>query len=218
MTRISGVIHGRRRAIVVATASAMLAMTACSSSSGGSGASGSATPSASAPSATSSAAASPSATLTYKPADPLGEGAWAALGKVTVHSAQEQAVVDAYLRMNQVVLQAFNTRVDDETALNSVLAGDHLNKVRTNVDWRRRQGLWTVGHAILNVLSVQINGSTATLRVCDFDATSEVGASGRNVVQPPGSTGGYVTLVQRDGVWRTSATAKDSAKCDALNL
>jgi hypothetical protein len=211
--------HGGRRVLRAVGAVGVLALTACSSSSGGGGGvSGSAIVSASATGTASSVAASPSATLTYKPADPLGEGAWAKLGKVTVRSSEEQAVVDAYLRMDQVVLQAFNTRVLDEPTLDGVLEGDHLAKTRQQITWRRDQKLWTVGHAILNVLSVQVNGPTATLRACNFDGTSEVGPSGRNMVQPPGSKGAIVTLVQRDGVWRTASATADTAKCDALTL
>lgn len=210
--------HGRRQGLVAA-AVGLLALTACSSSGAGSGSgSGSATPSASATGTTSAAVASPSATVTYKPADPLGEGAWAELGQVTVRSPAEQVVVDAYLRMDQVGLQAFNTRVLDETALNAVLEGEYLAGARTAIQWRRQQNLWTVGRSVLNVLSVDITGSSATLHVCNFDGTSEVGTSGRNVVQPPGSGAAFIVMNRRDGVWRASSSRKDPAKCDAVAL
>jgi hypothetical protein len=140
------------------------------------------------------------------------------LGRVTVHSPAEQEAVDAFLHMDQVALQAFNTRVDDEAALNSVLAGDHLTKIRSGIVWRKEQGLWTVGRETLNVLSVQIVSTTATIRACSFDGTSEVNKSGRNAVQPPGSKGTVSTLVRRDGVWRTTSSVMDTAKCDALKL
>lgn len=167
---------------------------------------------------TTSAAPSPSASVTYHPRDPMGMGAWAVLGVVHVRSPQEQAVVDAYLRSDQVILQAFNTRVIDEAALASVLEGTALKGARANVQWRIDNKLWTVDREVLNVLSVQISGTTATLRACNFDGTSEVDKTTHIVVQPPGSTGAIVTMVQRGGVWRGASGRDDPAKCDAVAL
>lgn len=165
-----------------------------------------------------SATPSAAASLDYRPGDPLGMGAWAELGAVTVRSAREQAVVDAYLRMDNVVLQAFNTHVVDEAALTSTLDGKRLATTRTAIQWRIDNRLWTVNRSVLNVLSVQINGSTATVRVCNFDGTSEVGKDTHIVVQAPGSTGALVTMVQRGGVWRATSGRADPAKCDAPAL
>jgi hypothetical protein len=161
---------------------------------------------------------SPSASVTYKPGDPRGMGAWSELGLVNVRSNDERAVVDAYFHMDQVGLQAFNTHVEDDAALNAVLQGEHLKGVRSGIQWRMEKKVWTVGREVLNVLSVQLQGDTATLRVCNFDGTSEVDGTGQNITQPPGSTGAYVTFVRRGGVWRGSSGRPDPAKCDAVAL
>lgn len=161
---------------------------------------------------------SPTANVTYRPGDPMGMGAWAVLGRVNVRSPQERAVVTAYLRMGNVGLQAFNTHVVDGAALTSVLQGKRLTQVRQGIRWRIDHRLWTVDRSVLNVLSVRIKGSTATLRVCNFDGTREVDATSRIVAQAPGSTGAYVTMIRRDGVWRGADGRKDPARCDARAL
>jgi hypothetical protein len=160
----------------------------------------------------------PSATVTYKPGDPVGMGAWAVLGLVSTRTAEERAVAEAYLRMDQVSLEAFNTHVVDEAALESVLEGTALKNTKAQIQWRVDNKLWTVDRSTLNVLSVQITGAKAVLRACNFDGTAEVDKSTHIVVQPPGSTGAIITMVQRGGVWRASEGRKDPVKCDAVTI
>jgi hypothetical protein len=160
----------------------------------------------------------PSASVTYKPGDPVGMGAWVEVGLVNTRTPEERVVTDAYIQMDRVGLQAYNTRVIDEAALASVMEGPWLTGTKKQVQWRIDQKLWTVGRSVINVLSVRISGATATMRVCNFDGTSEVEKGGHNVVQPPGSYGVIVTMVQRGGVWRAFHSVKDPVKCDAVGL
>jgi hypothetical protein len=213
--------RGVRRQVLLAGSAALilLALAGCSGSSKGTGSAGPASTAASATgSPTGSATPTPSASVTYHPGDPMGMGAWAVLGLVTTRTAEEHAVAEAYLRMDQVSLQAFNTHVVDDAALESVLEGTALKNTKAQIQWRIDKKLWTVDRSTLNVLSVQITGPTATLRACNFDGTAEVDKSTHIVVQPPGSTGAIITMTQRDGVWRASASRKDPVKCDAVAI
>jgi hypothetical protein len=213
--------HSRSRpaALTGAAAIALITLVGCS----GSNTTNNSGPT-SATSQTSSATPSPtstptpSATVTYKPGDPRGMGAWVELGLLAARTPEERVVIDAYVKGQQVRAEAFNTRVVDEAAFTSAMEGTALSGARVNVKWRIDKNLWTIGRVVLNVLSVQVSGTTATMRVCNFDASSEVDKTGQNVIQPPGSVGAVLTFVQRDGVWRGASGVKDTARCDAVAL
>jgi hypothetical protein len=149
-----------------------------------------------------SRAATPPAGVKYVPADALGEGAWVERGKVAVHTAAQRAAVKAMSKYIAVRVQLANTWQVDEQALATVASGAAVTSARAQAQSQRQHDQRTIGRFIINVSSVKVRGSEATVTGCPFDATSEVDHEGDVVVAPPGGVLITMHLQRSGGTWR----------------
>jgi hypothetical protein len=149
----------------------------------------------------------------YTPGDVLGKGAWVVRGKVVAGSAQKRAAVDAASRYIAVRVRLSNTWVIDEQALAAVATGQAVTSARQRLKRERGRAWRSVGPFTLNVSSVQINGSTATVTGCNFDGTSEVDENGQVVIAPPGGVRIPMKLQLTGDTWQVTDWPDQTPAC-----
>jgi predicted small lipoprotein YifL len=149
-----------------------------------------------------SPAMSPPTPVEYRPADPFGAGAWVERGKIVARSGAQLAAVDAMAKYLTVWVQLSNTWQVDEQALGAVASGEAVTNARERAEHQREQNRRSIGRFIINVSSVKVSGSSATVTGCDFDATSEVDQDGNVLIGPPGGVLITMELRRTAGTWR----------------
>jgi hypothetical protein len=146
--------------------------------------------------------ASPPPEVKYSPADAWGEGAWVESGAIRVHSARQRAVVEAMTKYLALRVELSNTWQVDERALAAVASGEAVSTARARAELQRARKWHSVGRFVVNVSSVKINGSDASVTGCHFDATSEVDQNGGPVISPPGGVLITMKLHKSGETWR----------------
>jgi hypothetical protein len=149
-----------------------------------------------------SPAMTPPTPVKYRPADPFGQGAWVERGKIIARSATQLAAVEAVSKYLTVWVQLSNTWQVDEQALAAVASAEAVDNARVRAEHQREQNRRSIGRFIINVSSVKVSGSSATVTGCDFDATSEVDQDGNVLIGPPGGVLITMELRRTAGTWR----------------
>jgi len=144
----------------------------------------------------------PSPGVKYTPADPLGEGAWVERGKVVAGSAQKRAAVAAVVKYLSIRVQVSNTWTVDQAALAAVASGQALTSAQERAQHEKERDWRAVGRLTVNISSVQLNGSHATVTGCHFDGTSELDENGQVVIGPPGGIRLTMKLLRTNDIWR----------------
>lgn len=130
--------------------------------------------------------ATPSPEVHYRPGDALGQGAWVERGRITARTATQRAVVRGMTKYLSVRVQLANTWTVDEAALAASATGQARSSAQAWATEQRQRGRRSVGRFIINVSSVRVDGDSATVTGCHFDATSEVDRDGHVLIAPPG--------------------------------
>lgn len=146
--------------------------------------------------------APPSPQVLFRPADALGQGAWAERGEVNVDSRPERAVVKAIVKYLAVRVELSNTWVVDEKALAAVASGQAVTSARERAERQKDRGRRSIGRFVVNLSAVRVAGDRATATGCHFDATSEVDQDGNVLVAPPGGVLITMHLRRTGGTWR----------------
>ena len=159
--------------------------------------------------------AQPPAAVKYTPSDPRGEGAWVERGSVNAGTIQDRAVVDAAVKYLSLFVQLSNTWQVDQPAVAAVASGQAVTAAAQRAALERSRGWRTTGRFIVNVSSVQVDGASASVTGCHFDATSEVDQNGGVVVAPPGGVRITMELQRTGDTWRVSQWPEKPPKsCD----
>jgi len=149
-------------------------------------------------------AATPPPEVKYTPGDAWGEGAWVETGTIVAGSPQARAAVATVTKYLSVRVQLSNTWQVDEPALEAVASGEAVTTAQEWAASQREKGRRSIGRFIINVSSVQLSGSSASVTGCNFDATSEVDQGGNVVIPPPGGVRITMKLQRTGGVWRVT--------------
>jgi hypothetical protein len=149
-----------------------------------------------------SRSAAPPTAVSYRPSDAWGEGAWVERGKIVANSPEQLAAVDAVAKYMSVRVQLSNTWQVDERALAAVASGQARTSAQERAVRQRELDQRSIGRFIINVSSVHVSGSRATVTGCHFDATSEVDQNGNVLIAPPGGVLITMTLQRTAGTWR----------------
>ncbi len=144
----------------------------------------------------------PPTAVTYRPADAYGEGAWVERGHSVAAGATQKAAVDAVVKYLSLRVQLSNTWVVDEQALAKVAAQEALTTAEQRAVDQREADRRSIGRFVVNVSSVEVTGSSASVTGCDFDGTSEVDPHGGVMVAPPGGVLITMELARIGGSWR----------------
>jgi hypothetical protein len=144
----------------------------------------------------------PPTAVHYTPADAYREGAWVERGPSVATTAAQKAAVDAVVKYMTVRVQLSNTWVVDEQALARVAAQQALTTARQRAVDQREADRRSIGRFVVDVSSVSVTGSTATVTGCDFDGTSEVDPNGGVLESPPGGVLITMRLARTGGSWR----------------
>jgi hypothetical protein len=146
--------------------------------------------------------ATPSPQVHYSPSDALGQGAWVEAGRIDARTPDQRAVVSALRRYLSVWVRLSNTWQVDEQALAASATGEAVTRARERAAQQRRDDRRSIGRFIMNVSSVQVDGDSATVSGCHFDATSEVDRDGNVLVAPPGGVLITMQLERTGHTWR----------------
>ncbi len=146
-----------------------------------------------------------SAAVTYTPADEQGEGAWVARGKVRARPAPGQGGLDHRANYMGQRVQISNTWKVDEAALAAVATGQARTSAQERAAEQQAAGRRSIGRFVVNVSSVKVRGSRATVTGCDFDSTAEVDANGYVLVPPPGGLLISMEVQNTQGVWKVAS-------------
>jgi hypothetical protein len=144
----------------------------------------------------------PPTPVKYQPADPFGDGAWVERGKIIAGSDRQLAAVEAMTKYLSLWVQLSNTWQVDESALQAVASGQAVTNAQQRAEEQRGQNRRSIGRFIINVSSVKVSGSSATVTGCDFDATSEVDQDGNVLIGPPGGVLITMELRRTGDTWR----------------
>lgn len=124
----------------------------------------------------------------------------AVLGKSAAGTAEERAVVDAWMSYWQAAADTFY--LEKETpAFRQVARGQARSSIVDYMKSQKAQGLRVVGWALDNVTSVEVDGDTATVRDCTRNNTFSVDQEVEPMTRP---THWYVvtgTLQRSQGTW-----------------
>jgi hypothetical protein len=221
----------RRSTLPAALAVSLVALTGCNN--GTTTAEPAATASSSSPlvssSPTSSVSASGSAGPSEAPADLEGVGSAefptdrlraasmhkAVLGKSAAGTAEERAVVDAWMSYWQAAADTFY--LEKETAaFRQVARGQARSSIVDYMKVQRADGLRVVGWALDNVTSVEVDGDTATVRDCTRNNTFSVDqeVEPMSVADPWYDVTG--TLQKSQGAWTVTEQHTRSPKKSCL--
>jgi uncharacterized membrane protein len=158
------------------------------------------------------------AAVKYRPADPWGQGAWVERGKIIPTSAKRLAAVAAVQKYLSVWVQLSNTWQVDDRALAAVASGAAITTAHERAQRQREENRRSVGRFIINVSSVKVSGSSASVTGCSFDATSEVDRDGNVLVAPPGGVKITMKLRRTGNTWRVIELPKQPVPfCDWRN-
>jgi hypothetical protein len=134
------------------------------------------------------------------------------LGTNAAKTAEEQAVVDAWMTYWRAVSQTYDT-LEPAPGLDSA-RGEPLTSVLDYLNKLKTRGHRSVGWTRENVLKVSVNGDSAALRDCAENFSFEVDASNKPVqdVTPFYSTIGQLTKV--DGRWIVTKLTSEGSSTD----
>jgi hypothetical protein len=139
----------------------------------------------------------------------------ALLGSSVADSAEEQAVVDAWLRFWQGAADSYFVGKPQPALLQSS-AGDAREQILTYLQRLDDQQHRVVGWARDNIQQVSVDGNTARVRDCTENFTFSVDRSGKPVTRPTPFYDVSGDLQQRDGRWVVVAQSSSNLKRSCL--
>lgn len=165
-------------------------------------------------------------TLTAAPSTPITDGptsppAGPPSKVVAVHrrtvaadTAEQKAVADAYLNYVTVRLIAFNKAAVDTAALGRVASGTALSTVTGRVAKFRAERIHTIGEVWVDLPTITVKGTTASLRSCMDNTTIDVNHKGTAVELPVPYYVATATLNQSaDKTWRVATSSIKNLRC-----
>jgi hypothetical protein len=203
-TRLTGARRARHRLVgTLAIAAVTALLTACS------GASHPATP-ASTTSGTPTPSSTPTATRTgpvpptplgYAPADPDRIGAWLVIQPFASLTPEQKVVAQRLMTYRQAMTQAINQRTIDFKVLDGLATGNSRRDSLQVIGERIKRGQFTVGQTTIQVRSVQVDKTTATVEICQDDHSYEVDLHGKVAVPAPGVALSRYKMLLVNGKW-----------------
>ncbi|WP_410789872.1 hypothetical protein [Kribbella sp. C-35] len=205
----------------------MVLLTAACGGESGAGPAPAATPSTSPPAATATPTAAPSTPEqapassvpwvtggpTSPPAGPPSKVARVHSRKIAAVSAEQRAVADAFLTYTVLRLKAYNQATVDLAALQKVASGQPVTAVTGQVALLQQRKHHTIGEVWVDIPTITVTGSTATLRSCVDNTTIDVDRSGKWVEMPTPYLTATATLAKAGATWRLTKIKFADARC-----
>ncbi|NEA31538.1 hypothetical protein [Streptomyces sp. SID13031] len=101
--------------------------------------------------------------------------------KVTATTAEQKAAADAFLNYLLVRLTAYNKASVDVDALGRVASGKALTEVTSYVTELKSRKHHAIGEIWVDISSIAVKGSTATLKSCMDNTSLDADAAGKPV-------------------------------------
>lgn len=144
----------------------------------------------------------PPTPLSYAPADPDRIGAWLVIQPLPALTPEQKVVADRLLAYRQAMTQAANRRTMDFKFLESLATGNSETASLEVIGERVKFGQFTVGYATVQVRSVQVDKTTATVEICQEDHSYEVDLHGKVAVSAPNDVAlSHYKMLLVNGTW-----------------
>jgi len=133
---------------------------------------------------------------------------------VAATKAEQKAAADAYLQYLVVRLLAYNRAAVDLDSLGRVASGRALAVVKGRVAELQGKKWHTVGELWVDVPTVTVSGTTASLRSCMDNTTIDVDKAGKAVELPTPYLSATATLQKAGGkIWVVSNVVFTEQRC-----
>ena len=133
---------------------------------------------------------------------------------VVATTAEQKAVADAFLQYTVVRLLAFNRAAIDLDALARVASGPAFAVVKGQVAELQGKKWRTIGELWVDIPTITVKGTSASLRACMDNTTIDVDKAGKPVEQPVPYYTATATLKKAGGeIWVVDTVAVAQQRC-----
>lgn len=131
----------------------------------------------------------------------------------------EAEVIEAYEAAWEDFFRAGDPPDPDAPFLADHRTGENLTSTRNGLAGFRSEGVVATGSFETGIVSVSVDGDTASIEDCGLDLTElRSAATGAVVAAPPGERDGLdVELVREEGAWKVQRLLRSPRVCDDVN-